>query len=151
MNGKIARTQWPTPSFDRPDTMYYCEKCADVVDPDSGDKQAALLIAGSTRKLCGDCAQGVREDIMTHSNEKDANEGEQLFERIQGRTVIEPPVPGYSKNGLAVVIDLSQPPSEQIQLESIVPDGDNTSIGVDPDTARSLRAFLETVEAVDGL
>lgn len=59
----MSRTQWPTPSFDRADTMYYCEGCAEVVDPKSGEKQAALLIAGSTRKLCEDCAKAAMEAI----------------------------------------------------------------------------------------
>lgn len=52
--------EWPTPSFDRPDISYECAMCGTVVLPKDGNKQAGLLIAGSTIKVCGQCADDLR-------------------------------------------------------------------------------------------
>lgn len=54
-------TDWPTPSFDRAGRMYEC-LCGVIVQPDEGDSECALLIAGSTMKLCEDCAQELKEE-----------------------------------------------------------------------------------------
>lgn len=55
---------WPTPEFDRPDVSYECADCSEVVNPKNGDKQAALLIAGATHKLCPSCAAELRKAIQ---------------------------------------------------------------------------------------
>lgn len=54
---------WPTPSFDRPGVSYFCYRCGEFVQPGEGDKEAGLLIAGSTTKLCGECAEEIRDEI----------------------------------------------------------------------------------------
>lgn len=59
---------WPTPSFDRAGAEYRCSKCRKFVKPQLGDKQAALLSAGATFKLCGDCAQEWIDELWTCPN-----------------------------------------------------------------------------------
>lgn len=60
MPGAELEMEWPTPEFDRPDVLYSCSGCGEVVVPDRGHKQAALLIAGATIKLCSGCAEELR-------------------------------------------------------------------------------------------
>ncbi|WP_154550821.1 hypothetical protein [Halorhabdus sp. CBA1104] len=67
---------WPTPSFDRPGVMYPCARCGKYVQPSEGDKEAGLVIAGSTTKLCGECAEAVRDYIET-SNPYDVADPEE--------------------------------------------------------------------------
>lgn len=55
--------KWPTPSFDRADFGYECAGCYEVVEPKRGDKQAGVLIAGATRKLCEDCARNALDAV----------------------------------------------------------------------------------------
>lgn len=59
-----AQADWPTPRFDRPDIGYECVRCSAIVSPNNGDKQAALVIAGATIKVCGECAEYLRGVIQ---------------------------------------------------------------------------------------
>ena len=54
---------WPTPSWDRPGACYHCYRCGDVVVPSDGDKEAGLVRAGATTKLCGECAEAIEDAI----------------------------------------------------------------------------------------
>lgn len=54
---------WPTPSFDRPGVSYPCYRCGDMVIPSDGDKEAGLVRAGATTKLCGECAEAIEDAI----------------------------------------------------------------------------------------
>ena len=55
--------EWPTPSYDRPGVCYPCYRCGDMVIPADGDKEAGLVRAASTTKLCGDCAEAIEDAI----------------------------------------------------------------------------------------
>ena len=61
MNGEGV--DWPAPSFHAPGALYTCARCGDVVVPESGDKEAGLVIAGATIKVCADCADRIRDEI----------------------------------------------------------------------------------------
>ena len=74
--GNDQEIEWPSPSYRQPGALYTCADCGTVVVPEHGDKEAGLVIAGGTTKLCADCAEEIREAIRTEDPHPDAG-GEQ--------------------------------------------------------------------------